>query len=163
MADVDVYLIEAYLLEVQAPLADAEYRTSYTAEYDSTDGFIKNRTTFDLKVGKNMSDPYVVCRTNGGLVAAVPCGRPLIPNDVVQFPPGHLVIDGGLRHWLAVQMHAPAVFGDPQGHKLPSPKLPAQASQEKVGFNCSSCNQRNDHATANQKDGTYVCFNCRQP
>lgn len=30
-----------------------------------------------------------------------------------------------------------------------------------TGFNCSRCNERNDHAAANQSDGTYVCYRCR--
>lgn len=29
------------------------------------------------------------------------------------------------------------------------------------GFNCSRCNSRNDYATPNRPDGTYVCFECR--
>lgn len=31
-----------------------------------------------------------------------------------------------------------------------------------TGYNCVVCNTRNDYATANQDDGTYVCFECRQ-
>lgn len=30
-----------------------------------------------------------------------------------------------------------------------------------TGFNCCRCNSKNDYAAANQKDGTYLCFNCR--
>jgi hypothetical protein len=30
-----------------------------------------------------------------------------------------------------------------------------------IGHNCRKCNQRNDYASANQPDGTYICFNCR--
>ena len=30
-----------------------------------------------------------------------------------------------------------------------------------TGHNCKTCNSRNDYATANQADGTYVCFECR--
>ena len=30
-----------------------------------------------------------------------------------------------------------------------------------TGYNCTRCNEKNDYAAANQKDGTYVCFNCR--
>ncbi len=31
----------------------------------------------------------------------------------------------------------------------------------KTGFNCKSCNFKNDYACANQSDGSYLCFNCR--
>jgi len=29
------------------------------------------------------------------------------------------------------------------------------------GYNCTKCNERNDYAEANQNDGTYICYNCR--
>lgn len=30
-----------------------------------------------------------------------------------------------------------------------------------IGHNCSRCNSRNDYAASNQKDGSYVCYECR--
>lgn len=41
--------------------------------------------------------------------------------------------------------------------RLPGTPAPVHPT----GFNCTQCNARNDFATANQDDGTYVCFNCR--
>ena len=26
---------------------------------------------------------------------------------------------------------------------------------------CKKCNMKNEHAEANQKDGSYICYNCR--
>lgn len=30
-----------------------------------------------------------------------------------------------------------------------------------TGFNCSRCNERNEYASSNHPDGTYVCYRCR--
>ncbi len=30
-----------------------------------------------------------------------------------------------------------------------------------TGFNCATCNERNDYACSNQPNGTYVCYRCR--
>ncbi len=40
----------------------------------------------------------------------------------------------------------------------PSERPPSVA---KTGQNCARCNFKNDYACANQKDGSYVCFECR--
>jgi hypothetical protein len=41
------------------------------------------------------------------------------------------------------------------------PKAGVKPVAKKTGFNCKTCNFKNDFAEANQDDGTYVCFNCR--
>ena len=33
----------------------------------------------------------------------------------------------------------------------------------KYGFNCIKCNERNNQAEANQPDGTFKCYSCRNP
>lgn len=47
----------------------------------------------------------------------------------------------------------PTMFFEPKPGVTPKAK--------KTGFNCTQCNFKNDFAEANQDDGTYVCFNCR--
>lgn len=42
-----------------------------------------------------------------------------------------------------------------------SKKEPISKPPSKEGFNCFRCNFKNDYAEANQKDGSYICFNCR--
>ncbi len=31
----------------------------------------------------------------------------------------------------------------------------------KTGYNCIRCNFKNDYASSNRSDGSYLCFNCR--
>ncbi len=36
------------------------------------------------------------------------------------------------------------------------------SNQIKQGFNCNTCNNLNEYAEANQPDGTYKCYSCRE-
>ncbi len=59
-----------------------------------------------------------------------------------------------------------------EGDPLVSPHYcnhPSKSSKNydantKTGYQCSGyCKEYNDYAMANQKDGTYICYNCRPP
>ena len=45
----------------------------------------------------------------------------------------------------------------------PVDQIPVEKIQAKVAgpLSCSSCNQINEYAEPNQKDGTYICYNCK--
>ncbi len=43
----------------------------------------------------------------------------------------------------------------------PAPNTIGASMSSKTGFNCKRCNFKNDYASANQKDGSYICYNCR--
>ncbi len=43
----------------------------------------------------------------------------------------------------------------------PEARRATYVANSKTGFNCSRCNEKNDYAAANQSNGTYLCYACR--
>ncbi len=95
----------------------------------------------------------------------------------VEGPTGAVYV-GSLHRWW------PQMRAFSSGDKVPlgCPKLPATyagpllasvwdpkyvrppagpTNAAKTGFNCIRCKTKNDYAVSNQKDGTYVCYECR--